>query len=151
MAEGDLAATELGGQSVEDPAPQAGAERAVCIARIELLGDDAVGVLVHHAKIVARGEHVVAQKMAWIAGMTLIDVHRHKRERDWRPLGQRHEQVMHRVAVLASRNGDEDAISLRDHLKILDGARHRPRQAPFGTQRLGSGHLSSAGRATRRR
>ena len=47
-----------------------------------------------------------------------------EREANGRALAQRREEVVHRVAVFAAGHGDQDAIAVRDHLKVGDRAGH---------------------------
>ena len=65
-----------------------------------------------------------------------------KRKGDRCSLAERVEEVVHRVAVFAARDRHQNAIAFGDHLKVVDRARHRAREAFFDALGLGRcGHL----------
>ena len=76
VAERDLGAAELGREAVEDAAAQARAERAVRLPLGDLLGDDGVRVLLHHAEVVPALCMYSVEQVPRVPGVALVDVDR---------------------------------------------------------------------------
>ena len=83
------------------------------------------------------GLHVLGQQVSGVAGVPLVDVDRDERERDGRAGAKAREKVMHRVAVFAAGNGNQDSVAVVDHAKVFDGAGHRAGETPFDAQLVG--------------
>ncbi len=75
MAEGDLCTAELTCNAVEDASSQSRTERTVGFSLGNLVDHNRVGVFLDHAKVVTFVGHVLAQKVARVTWVTLIDIH----------------------------------------------------------------------------
>ena len=71
--------------------------------------------------------------------MALIDVDRDHRELHRCPVFQVGEQLVHHVAVLATRHGAEDAVAFRDHREVGDRRTDRLVEAKTELGRLSHG------------
>jgi hypothetical protein len=105
------------------------------VARLDLGGDDGVGVLAQHLVVVEVVAAVVAQPtfqdVRGEAGVALVQVDGEQREADRRALLKQREQVEEGVGVLAAGHADQDAVAVLDERVVGDGAADAAEEGAF--------------------
>ena len=121
VAERNLGRAHLGGDTVQDAAPQARAQRTGCGVGFEQivhhLADRRVLDAVLPATLAAGVRNDVVLEV-FVAG---VDVDRDEREIDRSPMAQLVERLYQRPAVLAAREADHDAVAVLNQVEIDDG------------------------------
>ena len=120
MAERDLGRAELARHAVQDAAAQPRAQPAGGLAFGDQALDDAVGVLLLDVERNAELLQVVGQHVLRKARLLLVEVDRDDVEVDRRAFAQPHQDVEHRVAVLAARQAHHHLVAVLDHVEVDD-------------------------------
>ena len=129
VAERDLGRAELARDAIEHAAAQARAEAAHRPAFGDEALDDRVGVLLDDPVVDAEPGQVLGQHLGRKARLLLVEVDGDDRELDRRALAQLDQDVEQRVAVLAARDADHDAVAVLDHREVGDRAADLAMQA----------------------
>jgi hypothetical protein len=169
VAERDLGEAFPLGVGVERAAAQPRAEPAHGLALGHHALDHAVGVLLEDLERHADLLQVPRQHVGVVAGLLLVEVHRHQFEAHRRLGPELQQDVEHPVGVLATGQADHHLVAVLDHVEVGDGLADLAPQAlgqlvelVLRLARIGGGHdrhpagprivpgLSTSGRADRR-
>ena len=86
--------------------------------------DDGIGVLAHDVMFEVVRYQLRPQGRRIVSGLPLIEVHGQQLEVDRCSAAQSVEEKQQGVAVLATRERDQDAIAGRDQIEICDSPAH---------------------------
>jgi len=129
VAERDLGRAHFACDAIENAAAQARAEAAHRAAFGNEALDDRVRVLFDDPEVDAEPGQVLGKHLGREARLLLVEVDGDDREVGRGALAQLDQDVEQRVAVLAARDADHDAVAVLDHREVGDRAADLAMQA----------------------